>query len=197
MPRACEHAGGVVVVPEAVPRSEQVLGLVLACRKELPLLLRADGWDTDGKQRGRLLHGAHVVLVGGRSGDADALAAVLGPTGARTSRAVTLSASEVGDVDVLVLLPGAGRVGADVLAALPEHAAVVDACAPGEPAVDLSALAAGLAVARPLHAAVVVADEATVPAGHDLWASPRALVVPLAVPIAAPLAAPLAGEVPA
>jgi hypothetical protein len=177
------------VVPEAVPRSEQVLGLVLACRKELPLLLRADVWDPEGKQRGRLLHGAHVALVGGGSGDADALAAVLAPSGARMTRATTLSAAEANDVDVLVLLPGAERVGADVLAALPEHAAVVDACAPDAPAVDLDALAAGLAVARPLHAAVVVAREATVPAGHDLWASPRALVVPLAGEGAGPLVA--------
>lgn len=163
-------------------RAEQVLGLVLACRKELPLLLRADAWDPQGKQRGRLLHGAHVVLVGGTHADADAVAAVLAPTGARVTRTDTLAVSAAADVDVLVLLPGAARVGADVLVALPEDASVVDACAPAAPAVDRDALAAGLAVARPLHAAVVVADEATVPPGHALWSSPRALVVPLVVP---------------
>lgn len=164
-------------------RAEQLLGLVLACRKELPLLLRAEAWDPQGKQRGRLLHDAHVALVGGVGGRsaalADALAAVLAPTGARVTREDALDADHAGDVDVLVLLPGAGRVGPDVLAALPEDASVVDACAPDAPAVDPDALTAGLAVGRPLHAAVVVTDGATVPAGHDLWASPRALVVPL------------------
>lgn len=168
-------------------RAEQVLGLVLACRKELPLLLRADAWDPQGKQRGRLLHGAHVALVGGARGDVDALAGVLAPTGARVTRTGGIDAGAASDVDVLVLLPGAARVGADVLAALPENAAVVDACAPAVPAVDLDALAAGLAVARPLHAALVVADEATVPAGHALWASSRALIAPLAGSLAVPL----------
>ena len=175
-------------------RAEQVLGLVLACRKELPLLLRADAWDPQGKQRGRLLHGAHVVLVGGGGATdaaigppADALVAVLVPTGARVTRTGGIDAGAASDVDVLVLLPGAARVGADVLAALPENAAVVDACAPAAPAVDLDALAAGLGVGRPLHAAVVVADEATVPAGHALWASPRALIAPLAGSLVVPL----------
>jgi hypothetical protein len=176
------------VVPGAEQvRAEQVLGLVLACRKELPLLLRADAWDPQGKQRGRLLHGAHVVLVAGASGHVDALAGVLAPTGARVTRATGLAAPDAADVDVLVLLPGAARVGADVLSALPEHASVIDASAPGAPAVDLDALAAGLAVARPLHTAVMVADDTTVPAGHALWASPRALIVPLVGPLTVPL----------
>jgi phosphoglycerate dehydrogenase-like enzyme len=177
-------------------RAEQVLGLVLACRKELPLLLRADTWDPQGKQRGRLLHGAHVVLVGRATGGradapadalADAVAAVLAPTGARVTRTDGLDAGAATDVDVLVLLPGATRVGADVLAALPENASVVDACAPDAPAVDLDALTAGLAVGRPLHVAVVTAAPATVPAGHALWASPRALIVPLVGPLTVPL----------
>lgn len=170
-----------------VPRAEQVLGLVLACRKELPLLLRADAWDPQGKQRGRLLHGAHVLIVGGgaaggSAADADVLATILDPTGARVTRTPALAATAATDVDVLVLLPGAAPIGADVLAALPEHASVVDACAPDAPAVDLDALAAGLGAARPLHAAVVVADDAIVPTGHALWSAPRALVVPLASP---------------
>jgi len=163
-------------------RAEQVLGLVLACRKELPLLLRADAWDPEGKQRGRLLHGARVRVVAGADGqaDADALGVLLAPSGADVVRTTMLSAEDVAGTDVLVLLPGSPPVGADVLAALPEDAGVVDACAPGAPVVDLDALTAGLDAARPRHAGLLVAADGSDPGpGHALWGSPRVLVVPV------------------
>ena len=156
--------------------AERTLGLVLACRKELPLLLRAGAWDPDGKQRGRLLHGAHVLLVG--TGDVDALTRVLAPTGAHVARPVDPAVPAQGEVavaDVLVLLPGAAPVDAAVLAALPDAASVVDVSVSG--AVDPDVLADGLGEGRPLHAALVI-DGDTLPAGHALWRSPRALVVP-------------------
>jgi phosphoglycerate dehydrogenase-like enzyme len=169
-----------------VSRAEQVLGLVLACRKELPLLLRADAWDPEGKQRGRLLHGARVLVVAGTDGsglaDAEALLPLLAPSGADVAWVAGVAAADVATIDVLVLLPGAPRVGADVLAALPEDASVIDACAPGAPAVDLDALAEGLAAGRPRHAALLVAPSAP-DAGHALWTSPRVLLVP-AAPVA-------------
>lgn len=155
--------------------AERALGLVLACRKELPLLLRAGAWDPDGKQRGRLLHGARVLLVG--TGDVDAVTRVLAPTCADVARPADPAAptpGEVADADVLVLLPGAARVTADLLAALPDAASVVDVSGSG--AVDVDALDSGLAAGRPLHAALA-AD--ALPAGHPLWRSPRALVVPV------------------
>ena len=156
--------------------AERTLGLILACRKELPLLLRAGAWDPEGKQRGRLLHGAHVLLVGTR--DVDALTRVLLPTGAHVARPADPAAAtpeETAGADVLVLLPGSAAVGADVLAALPDAASVVDVS--GSAAVDVDALADGLATGRPLHAALV-AESDTPPAGHPLWRSARVLVVP-------------------
>jgi hypothetical protein len=168
-----------------VSRAEQVLGLVLACRKELPLLLRADAWDPEGKQRGRLLHGARVRVVAGADGqaDSDALAALLAPSGAHLVRTATLIAADAAETDVLVLLPGSPPVGADVLAALPEDAGVVDACAPGAPAVDLDALAAGLDAARPRHVGLLVVADGIGPGpDHALWHSVRALLVPVEGP---------------
>jgi phosphoglycerate dehydrogenase-like enzyme len=164
-----------------ISRAEQVLGLVLACRKELPLLLRADAWDPEGKQRGRLLHGARVLVVAGGAGAAaaDALLPLLAPSGADVALVDSVEPADVAATDVLVLLPGAPPVGADVLAALPEDASVIDACAPDLPAVDLDALADGLEAARPRHAALLVAPPA-LDAGHALWASSRALIVPAA-----------------
>ena len=156
--------------------AERTLGLILACRKELPLLLRAGAWDPDGKQRGRLLHGAHVLLAG--TTGVEALTRVLAPTGAHVARPVDPAAPAQGEVavaDVLVLLPGAAPLPADLLAALPDAASVVDVSGSG--AVDVDLLAAGLAAGRPLHAALV-ADATTLPAGHALWRSPGVLVVP-------------------
>jgi len=183
-----------------VGRAERVLGLMLACRKELPLLLRAEAWDPDGKQRGRLLLGARVLIVTAPDGagtagldgaaDADALVTLLAPFGADIGRASQVAPVDVATTDVLVLLPGSPPVGADVLAALPEESSVVDACAPGAPAVDLDALATGLDAGRPRHAALLVAGDvareatgdatgSTVGPEHALWAAPRALLVPI------------------
>jgi hypothetical protein len=166
---------------DVVGRAEQAYGLMIACRKELPVLLRADAWDPDGKQRGRLLHGARVLIVAGPDGAgraaADALAALLAPSGAEVARASHVSPEDVVTTDVLVLLPGSPPVGEDVLASLPGEASVVDACAPGPPAVDVDALAAGLAGSGPRHAALVVTGPAVGPQ-HALWALPRALLVP-------------------
>ena len=157
-------------------RSERALGLVLACRKELPLLLRAGRWDPDGKQRGSLLHGARVLLAG--TSDVDALARLLGPTGAHVVRPAAPdrpTRDEVAAADVLVLLPGAAPLAEDVLAALPAGASLVDIAAPN--AVDVDALAAGLAAGTPLHAALVLGPGGLGPE-HPLWRSPRALLVP-------------------
>jgi phosphoglycerate dehydrogenase-like enzyme len=170
-----------------VGRAEQAYGLMLACRKELPLLLRAGAWDAEGKQRGRLLHGARVLIVAGPDGaghvDADALAALLEPCGAEVERASHVGPSDVVATDVLVLLAGSPRVGEDVLTALPEGSSVVDACAPGAPAVDLEALASGLDASSPRHAALLVTGAAVAPQ-HVLWAAPRALLVPVAEEVA-------------
>lgn len=184
--------------------AQRLYGLVLAGRKELPALLRARSWDPGGKDRGRLLHGATVVIAGDvASGDgtgaaaAAGLVALLAPTGAHVER--VSGAGQVvptAGADVVVLLPGAAPLGAEELALLPEGAVLIDASAPDEPAaraVDAGVLADGLAIGRPLHAAVLVSvdqgdgqgdgqggDLGGDPAvGHALWSSPRALVVPV------------------
>lgn len=184
MPRVLEVAADVMTAGDGgvVSIAERTLGLVLACRKELPLLLRAGSWDPDGKQRGRLLQGAGVrVVAPSASDDAARLEVLLAPTGAQVVRADGVTAEDVATTDVLVLLPGAPPVGSALLAALPDDAALVDASAAtgAAPSCDLGALAAGSAAGRPRHAALLVADAAvTVPAGHALWAAPRVLVVP-------------------
>lgn len=176
--------GGVVGAADL--SAQRLYGLVLAGRKELPALLRAGSWDPGGKDRGRLLHGANVVIAGADAEAGAALEALLAPTGAHVRR-ITADAqpAPTEGVDVLVLLPGAAPLGAAELAQLPEGAVLVDATgsdADAPRAVDADVLAAGLAAGRPLHAAVLV-DPAGIPsdppADHPLWASPRALVVPV------------------
>lgn len=162
--------------------AQRLYALVLAGRKELPSLLRAHSWDPGGKDRGRLLHGARVVIVGGSadgSADGTALMALLAPTGALVAHVVGAEQEvATAEADVLVLLPGAAPLGAVQLAALPEGAVLIDASAPGDArarAVDADVLAAGLAAGRPLHAVVLVGDDGP----HVLSSSPRALVVPV------------------
>lgn len=179
--------GGVVGAADL--SAQRLYGLVLAGRKELPTLLRARSWDPGGKDRGRLLHGANVVIAGADAAVGAALEALLAPTGAHVQR-ITAGArpaptpAPTEGVDVLVLLPGAASLGAAELAQLPEGAVLVDASAPDADAtraVEVDVLAAGLAAGRPLHAAVLAdpVSAADLPGDHALWASPRALVVPV------------------
>lgn len=172
--------------------AERLYGLVLACRKELPTLLRARSWDPGGKDRGRLLHGATVVIAGdAAAGDGDVgavaagLVALLSPTGAHVERiSVAGQVVPTARADVVVLLPGAAPLGSEELALLPDGAVLIDASAPdgsAARAVDAGVLADGLADGRPLHAAVLVSgDRSGDPAaGHALWSSRRVLVVPV------------------
>ena len=180
--------------------AQRLYGLVLACCKELPTLLRARSWDPEGKNRGRLLHGATVVIAGDAAasdGDVNAVAAklvaLLAPTGAHVEHiSVAGQVAPTVGADVVVLLPGAARLGAEELALLPDGAVLIDASAPdgpATPAVDATVLADGLAVGRPLHAAVLVSvDQGSeldddrvcgLTDGHALWSSPRVLVAPV------------------
>lgn len=166
-------------------RAESAVTLILACRKELPLLLRATAWDAAGKNRGRLLHGAVVHLAGvdTQSNVAD-MVALLEPMGARIVRGGAVSVAQASVTDVLVLLPGAALIGSDELAALPEDATVVDACAPVAPAVDPDVLASWLIEGRLRYVGLFVSDDpqsAHVPAGHALWDSAAAILFPVAL----------------
>lgn len=99
---------------------------------------------------------------------------------------------------VVVLVPMTeetrGLVGASFLAALPDHAVLVNAAR--GPVVDTGALVAELRTGR-LRAALDVTDPEPLPAGHPLWASPGLVLTPHvagSTPLAAPRAFRIAGE---
>ncbi len=185
--------------------AEHALALLLAGLKLLPEYARARSWDAEGKEKGRLVRDATVVVVGA-GGIGRELIRYLGPLGAHIV-AVTRSGHEVegahehlpagrlGEVlpraNVLVLAAPATPetrhlVGAPELAALPADALLIN-IARGS-LVDTEALVACLRRGGILCAALDVTDPEPLPDDHPLWSEPRAMITPHAAnPAAAQL----------
>ena len=175
--------------------AEHTLALMLAGLKLLPEYARATTWDHDAKQKGRLLRGSTVVVVGA-GGIGQEVIRYVQPLGShviavtRSGRKVEgadecLAASDLHEVwpraDIVVLAaPSTAEthhlIGAPELAALPEHAVVVN-IARGS-LIDTDALVDALATGSIGIAALDVTDPEPLPDGHPLWTEPRAFITP-------------------
>lgn len=172
--------------------AETVLALMLAGQKNLPGYARASGWSGPV---GRTLGGSRVTILGG-GGITEHLLPLLAPFGCditvvrRSSepfegadRTVTTSRLHEllprTDVMVLALALTAettGIIGAPELAALPNHAWLVNVARGGHVVTDdlVVALAAG-AIGG---AALDVTDPEPLPDGHPLWSAQNCLITP-------------------
>ena len=175
--------------------AEHTLALMLAGLKLVPQYARATTWDHAAKEKGRLLRGSTVVVVGA-GGIGQEVIRYLQPFGAhivaitRSGRQVEgadecLAAGELGEVwpraDIVVLAaPSTAEthhlIGAPELDALPDHAIVVN-IARGS-LMDTDALVDALASGSIGAAALDVTDPEPLPDGHPLWTEPRALITP-------------------
>jgi phosphoglycerate dehydrogenase-like enzyme len=177
----------------AGPVAEHALTLALAVLRELPRRVRAEEWKHD--ERGRTLHGARVVIVGG-GGITRELLRLLEPFGVRVTvvrrtdaavpgaaRTVT-SAGLVGalaDADVVFVTAALtdatrGLIGRDALAALPPGAILVNVARGA--IVDTEELVAALEAGRLGGAGLDVTDPEPLPPGHPLWTAPNCIVTP-------------------
>jgi phosphoglycerate dehydrogenase-like enzyme len=174
------------------PIAEHVLGVLLACLRDLPGYARARTWQP---RPAGTLRGARVTVVGG-GGIAAALLRLLAPFGCATtvvrrSGAPLAGADEVvtpealprvaarSDVLVLALaLTPETRhlVDAALLARLPRSAWVVNVSR-GEH-VDTAALADALDSGRIAGAALDVTDPEPLPPDAPLWSNERCLLTP-------------------
>ena len=176
----------------AEPVAEMVLAMLLSGMRGLTGYARARTWS---EPAGRNLLGAHVVVLGGGE-IARALLALLAPFRCRVTvlrrraepfegadrtgtlddlREVARSADAL--VVALALTPEThGVIDASVLAALPDHALVVNV---GRGAhIETDALVAALATGSIGGAALDVTDPEPLPDGHPLWSEPRCLITP-------------------
>jgi phosphoglycerate dehydrogenase-like enzyme len=186
--------------PHDIPVAEWVVAVVLAQLHDLPRFAAAQAegrWDTTGNALttppdqipGDDLDGKRVTVVGmGSIGRA--VARRLEPFGVEL-RGVTKHPQEgthppaalpelVGDTDVLVLLcpltpDTRGLVTAELLAALPDGALVVNASRGA--VLDQGALERELRAGR-LRAALDVTDPEPLPEGHSLWTAPNVIITP-------------------
>lgn len=176
----------------AEPVAEMALALLLACLRDLQQYARATSWSDD---HGRNLLGARVTVLGGGAITASLLR-LLGGFGCHVT-VVTRHPREIdgaeevvgpdrlhevaGRTDALVLAlaltPETERiVDAELLAALPEHAVLVNV-ARGQH-VDTDALVAALQAGRLRAAGLDVTDPEPLPDGHPLWDLPGVLITP-------------------
>jgi len=172
--------------------AELACTLLLATLRGLPGLLAASPVWSNRRTPG--LIGRHVVLLG-YGGIGKQIERRLAGFDARITRVASTArtlddgtpvfatadlATIVRDADALVcsvpLLPGtAGLVNAELLAALPDGAVVVNV---GRgPVVVTTDLVAELKTGR-LFAALDVTDPEPLPADHDLWSLPNAIITP-------------------
>lgn len=176
----------------ARPVAEHALALTLAALRHLPERARASTW---GEPNGTSLFGARVLVVGA-GGVATELLRLLEPFEARTvvvrRRAVPLPRAgrtatgehlleELPGADVVVLAAALtdgtrALIGTAELAAMNPDAVLVNIGRGG--LVDTDALVDALSRGSLRAAAVDVTDPEPLPAGHPLWAEPRALVTP-------------------
>ena len=176
----------------AEPVAEHALMLALAGMRGMAAYGRARQWSAP---QGRNLLGASVTILGG-GGITDSLLRLLSPfdcevtvlrnrpqpmDGASRVVGPTALADVLGGTDVLVLALAltpdtAGIIGAAELAALPEHAWVVNVARGGHIVTDdlVEALRAG----QIGGAALDVTDPEPLPDGHPLWRLPNCLITP-------------------
>ena len=176
----------------AEPVAEHVLMLALAGLRGMATYARAGRWETP---EGRNLLGASVTILGG-GGITDSLLRLLAPfncevTVVRNRPQPMKGAGQVvgpdalADVlprtDVLVLALALtpdtkGIIGAAELAALPDHAWIVNVARGGHIVTD--DLVAALQADQIGGAALDVTDPEPLPEGHPLWAMPNCLITP-------------------
>jgi phosphoglycerate dehydrogenase-like enzyme len=176
----------------AEPVAEHALALALAGMRHVGGYARAGSWSGPV---GRNLLGARVTIVGGGE-ITRSLVRLLGPFGAHLTvvrrhpdplegvdevvgTASLLDALSASDLVVLALAltpETDGLIDAEALAAMPEHAWLVNV-ARGQH-VDTDALVRALQAGAIGGAALDVTDPEPLPDGHPLWALPNAIVTP-------------------
>ncbi|MCB0971295.1 MAG: dihydrofolate reductase [Acidimicrobiales bacterium] len=176
----------------ADPVAEHALALLLAGFRHLHRYAAADAW---GEQAGRNLLGASVTIIGG-GGIAQVLVDLLSPFRCqvtvvrRRPRSMEgvdvvlpperLHDALVGADAVVLALPllsdTVGVIGAAELAAMPEHAWLVNVARGAH--VDTEALVAALDAGAIGGAALDVTDPEPLPDGHPLWSRPDVVITP-------------------
>lgn len=176
----------------AEPVAEHALMLALAGMRGMATYARAGQWAAP---EGRNLIGANVTVLGG-GGITESLLRLLAPFGCevtvlRNRPAPMKGASQVVGPEALAkILPGtdvlvlalaltpetADIIGAAELAALPDHAWVVNVARGGHIVTD--DLVAALQTGQIGGAALDVTDPEPLPDGHPLWSLPNCLITP-------------------
>lgn len=176
----------------AEPVAEHALMLGLAGMRGMGTYARASDWNSP---QGRNLLGATVTVLGG-GGITESLLRLLGPFGCnvtvmRNRPEPMPGASRVVGPDALdEILPGtdllvlalaltadtAGIIGAAELAALPDHAWIVNVARGGHIVTD--DLVAALRAGAIGGAALDVTDPEPLPDDHPLWGLPNCLITP-------------------
>lgn len=176
----------------AEPVAEHALMLGLAGMRGMGTYARASDWSSP---QGRNLLGATVTVLGG-GGITESLLRLLGPFGCnvtvmRNRPEPMPGASRVVGPDALAeILPGtdllvlalaltadtAGIIGAAELAALPDHAWIVNVARGGHIVTD--DLVAALRAGAIGGAALDVTDPEPLPDDHPLWGLPNCLITP-------------------
>ena len=176
----------------AEPVAEHALMLALAGMRGMATYARAEAW---GAPEGRNLLGAEVTVLGG-GGITNSLLRLLAPFGCEVTvlrnhpepmdgAARVVGPDALADVlpgtDVLVLALAltpdtAGIIGAVELAALPDHAWVINVARGGHIVTD--DLVEALRTDQIGGAALDVTDPEPLPADHPLWTLPNCLITP-------------------
>jgi phosphoglycerate dehydrogenase-like enzyme len=176
----------------AEPVAEMALALALACCRDLDGYARATTWGSD---HGRNLLGARVTVLGGGEITASFLR-LIAPfrchttvvtrhprprTGADEVVGAPMLHEVAARTDVLVLALALtpeteGIVGTTLLAALPDHAVVVNVARGAH--VDTDALVAALRAGTLGGAGLDVTAPEPLPDGHPLWTTPGVLITP-------------------
>lgn len=173
------------------PVAEHAVALAHAIQREFAPKARAAQWAA--ARTGLSLYGCRITIVGAGGISAEIIR-LLQPWRPRITvvrraadpmpgadRTVTADALPglLPETDVLILAAASTSqtrhlIGAPELAALPEHAALVN-IARG-PLIDTDALVEALAAGAILGAGLDVTDPEPLPADHPLWREPRALI---------------------
>ncbi len=176
----------------AEPVAEHALMLALAGMRGMANYARAARWSAP---EGRNLLGARVTVLGG-GGITESLLRLLGPFGGKVTvlrnrpAPMTGAARVVGPDALAEVLPGTdvlvlalaltptttGIIGAPELAALPEHAWIVNVARGGHIVTD--DLVVALRAGQIGGAALDVTDPEPLPAEHPLWDLPNCLITP-------------------
>ena len=176
----------------AEPVAEHALMLALAGMRGMATYARAAEWSAP---QGRNLLGASVTVLGG-GGITESLLRLLGPFGCDVTvmrnrpQPMDGAARVVGPDALTEILPGtdvlvlalaltpdtAGIIGAAELAALPEHAWIVNVARGGHIVTD--DLVESLRTGQIGGAALDVTDPEPLPHDHPLWSFPNCLITP-------------------